>query len=146
MCIIVLLPEPDGPTMATNSPGTMSRLTSSSAGTSTWPIWYTRLTRWSEIRGSVIGSVPVAVTELADRAAVHHHAAGRPPETAVLVGRGARQLAGRAGHDGRSLGQAGRDLGQGVGDEPHLDRGPDRRPIGAERHDGVVPVTSLEGR
>ena len=39
MFIIVLLPEPDGPTIATNSPGSTSRLTSSRAGTSTWPIW-----------------------------------------------------------------------------------------------------------
>ena len=39
MFIIVLLPEPDGPTIATNSPEAISRLTSSSAGTSTGPIW-----------------------------------------------------------------------------------------------------------
>ena len=34
-----ILPDPDGPTMATNSPSSTSRLTSASAGTSTWPIW-----------------------------------------------------------------------------------------------------------
>src|SRR3984893_3547599 len=38
----VLLPEPDGPMTATNSPGAMERVTPSSARTSTSPIWYTR--------------------------------------------------------------------------------------------------------
>src|SRR6185503_11144828 len=38
MFIIVLLPDPDGPTIATNSPGWMARLTSSSAGTSRRPM------------------------------------------------------------------------------------------------------------
>ena len=38
MFIIVVLPEPDGPTIATNSPGSTSRLTSARAGTSSRPI------------------------------------------------------------------------------------------------------------
>ena len=38
MFIIVVLPEPDGPTIATNSPGLTSRLTSIRAGTCMWPM------------------------------------------------------------------------------------------------------------
>ncbi len=38
MFIIVVLPEPDGPTIATNSPGMTWRLTSARAGTSIRPM------------------------------------------------------------------------------------------------------------
>ena len=39
MFMNVLLPEPDGPMTATNSPGAIESVTPSSARTSTSPIW-----------------------------------------------------------------------------------------------------------
>ncbi len=42
MFMSVDLPEPEGPTMATNSPSSTRRLTPRSASTTTLPRWYTR--------------------------------------------------------------------------------------------------------
>ena len=55
MFIIVLLPEPDGPTIARKSPRCTSRSTDRSAGTVTWPMSYVRLmSRRLMIGGSTI--------------------------------------------------------------------------------------------
>ena len=154
MFIIVLLPEPDGPTIATNSPGWMSRLTSSRAGT-------------RDAAHGVDAADPVEGDERAAVMAVFVRprstlVAGPPLEPGALSAdrRPRRRTAepplfwlavpmrsdGRAGHDGGALGEAGLDLGRRARHEPDLDRGPLWRAVRGERHDGVVAGRALERR
>src|SRR4051812_37025277 len=96
MCIIVLLPDPDGPTIATNSPCATSSDTSRSALTRTRSIAYVRLIR-SRL---TIDGVTACISGIRAPTAKAAAAAGHDERPAATTSPGARPLgAARPGHD-----------------------------------------------
>src|SRR5437763_118261 len=136
MLIIVVLPEPDGPAIATNSPSSTAIETPRSASTRTWPMSYVRLTPSRRMR--LIGSAALRDDAAAGAPAAAEEAAAAVRVVGRLRGAGARD------HPLTRL-QPRLDLGQGAGHEANLDRARADAAVRGDDSDRVVARRAVEG-
>ena len=134
MLIIVVLPEPDGPTMATISPRSTVIDTSRSASTWTWPMSYVR-PMWSRLEQAHRKLPPPRIIAAARETPP-------PPPTVVAE----FWVAARAGDDQLAGLQAGLDLGERARDEPDLDRRVETEPSAATTRTVYAPAAPDSAR
>src|SRR5258705_648207 len=139
MCIIVLLPDPDGPTIATNSPWTTSSDTSRRASTGTRSIAYVRLILSRLTMGLAISVA--GPTEAAATAAGHDKCAGAPARP-----RRRSLCAARPRDDDVTGRQSGLDLNERARDQTDRDGTRLGRSGGGHHEDRVVVRSPAERR